>query len=121
MRSTSDVLAHHLKCFAARDLEGLMADYAAGALFFTPDGVLRTVSGSGCLSPAGSRRASVSEDPLDLSRRKRLRNEIVSTPIQYFHPQASVGMRVSDNHFAIALAHQIEHLMPRTVRKMRFR
>jgi ketosteroid isomerase-like protein len=41
MRSTSEVLAHHLKCFAARDLDGLMSDYAADALFFTPDGVLR--------------------------------------------------------------------------------
>ena len=41
MKSTSDVLAHHLKCFAARDLDGLMEDYAADALFFTPDGMLR--------------------------------------------------------------------------------
>jgi ketosteroid isomerase-like protein len=41
MRSTSEVLAHHFKCFADRDLDGIMADYAADALFFTPDGVLR--------------------------------------------------------------------------------
>ena len=41
MKSTSNVLAHHLKCFAARDLDGLMEDYAADALFFTPDGVQR--------------------------------------------------------------------------------
>ena len=36
MRSTSEVFAHHLKCFAARDLDGLMSDYAADAVFFTP-------------------------------------------------------------------------------------
>ena len=41
VKSTSDVLAHHLKCFAARDLDGLMEDYAADAVFFTLGGVLR--------------------------------------------------------------------------------
>ena len=39
-RSTAEVLAHHFKCFADRDLDGLMADYAPDAKFFTPDGVL---------------------------------------------------------------------------------
>ena len=41
MRSTEEVLAHHFQCFASRDLDGLVADYAPEALFFTPDGVLR--------------------------------------------------------------------------------
>ena len=42
MRSTAEVLAHHFKCFADRDLDGVVADYAADALFFTPEeGVLR--------------------------------------------------------------------------------
>ena len=41
VKSTSDVLAHHLKCFAARDLDGLMEDYAADAVFFTLGGMLR--------------------------------------------------------------------------------
>jgi hypothetical protein len=41
LRSTAEVLAHHFKCFADRDLDGIMADYSADALFFTPDGVLR--------------------------------------------------------------------------------
>ena len=40
MRSTAEVLAHHFECFANRDLDGIAADYAAEALFFTPDGVL---------------------------------------------------------------------------------
>lgn len=40
MRSTAEVLAHHFECFANRDLDGIAADYAADALFFTPDGVL---------------------------------------------------------------------------------
>jgi len=35
MRSTSEVLSHHLKCFADRDLDGPVADYAPDALFFT--------------------------------------------------------------------------------------
>ena len=39
--STSDVLAHHRKCFAARDLDELMADYSADAVFFSPEGALR--------------------------------------------------------------------------------
>jgi ureidoacrylate peracid hydrolase len=41
MRSTAEVLSHHFKCFADRDLDGIMADYSADALFFTPDGALR--------------------------------------------------------------------------------
>jgi nicotinamidase-related amidase len=41
MRSTSEVLAHHFKCFADRDLDGIMVDYSDDALFFTPDGVVR--------------------------------------------------------------------------------
>ncbi len=41
MRSTSEVLAHHLQCFGARDLDGTMADYSADALFFSADGALR--------------------------------------------------------------------------------
>ena len=41
MISISDVLAHHRKCFAARDLDGLMADYSADAVFFSPEGALR--------------------------------------------------------------------------------
>jgi ketosteroid isomerase-like protein len=40
MRSTAEVLAHHFDCFANRDLDGIAADYAANALFFTADGVL---------------------------------------------------------------------------------
>ena len=41
MKSTSDVLAHHLKCFAARDLNGIMLDYSSDAVFFSPEGALR--------------------------------------------------------------------------------
>src|SRR5262249_29162524 len=40
IRSTAEVLAHHFKCFADRDLDGIMADYSGDALFFTPDGAL---------------------------------------------------------------------------------
>ena len=41
MRSTTEVLDHHRKCFAARDLDGLLADYAADAVFFGPEGAFR--------------------------------------------------------------------------------
>jgi hypothetical protein len=37
MRSTAEVLDHHLKCFAARDIQGVLADYSAdAALFLAP-------------------------------------------------------------------------------------
>jgi ketosteroid isomerase-like protein len=43
MASTKDVLDRHLKCFAAGDLKGILADYAPGAVLFTPDGPLKGV------------------------------------------------------------------------------
>ena len=39
--STSDVIDNHLKSFAARDLEGVLADYSPDAVLFTPAGVLK--------------------------------------------------------------------------------
>jgi ketosteroid isomerase-like protein len=42
-RSTRDVIDSHLKCFGARDLEGILSDYAPDAVLFTPEGVLRGV------------------------------------------------------------------------------
>lgn len=41
MRSTAEVLDHHLKCFANRDLDGILADYSADALFFAAEGAQR--------------------------------------------------------------------------------
>lgn len=41
MASTKEVLDHHLKCFAEGDLEGILSDYAPGAVLFTPDGPLK--------------------------------------------------------------------------------
>ncbi len=41
MRSTAEVLEHHLKCFASRDLEGILEDFSADAVFFSADGALR--------------------------------------------------------------------------------
>jgi ketosteroid isomerase-like protein len=41
MTSTKDVLDHHLKAFGERDLKGVLSDYAAGAVFFTPQGTFR--------------------------------------------------------------------------------
>ena len=41
MASTKDVVDHHLKCFGEGDLNGILSDYAPGAVLFTPDGPLR--------------------------------------------------------------------------------
>lgn len=40
MRSTAEILDHHLKCFAKRDLDGVMADYSEDAVFLGPNGAL---------------------------------------------------------------------------------
>lgn len=41
MRSTKQVVENHLKCFGERDLEGILSDYAPGAILFTPQGPLK--------------------------------------------------------------------------------
>jgi hypothetical protein len=41
MRSTAGVLANHLKCFAARDIEDTLSDNSADAVFFWADGAVR--------------------------------------------------------------------------------
>ena len=41
MASTKDVVDRHLKCFGDGDLEGILSDYAPGAVLFTSDGPLR--------------------------------------------------------------------------------
>ena len=43
MPSTKDILDHHIKCFFEFDLEGILSDYAPGAVLFTPDGPLKGV------------------------------------------------------------------------------
>jgi ketosteroid isomerase-like protein len=39
--STKYVIDHHLKCFGEGDLNGILSDYAPGAVLFTPAGPLR--------------------------------------------------------------------------------
>jgi ketosteroid isomerase-like protein len=41
MASTKEVLDHHLKCFDQGDLNGILSDYAPGAVLFTSDGPLK--------------------------------------------------------------------------------
>src|SRR5262245_31921735 len=41
MRSTRQVVDNHLKTFGERDLEGILSDYAPGAVLFTPQGPLK--------------------------------------------------------------------------------
>ncbi len=42
--TTRDVLDHHLKSFAACDLEGILSDYAPAAILFTTDGPIKGTS-----------------------------------------------------------------------------
>jgi len=41
MASTKDVLDHHLQSFGEGNLEGILSDYAPGAVLFTADGPLK--------------------------------------------------------------------------------
>ena len=41
MRSVADVSAHHLKCFANRDFDGMVSDYSPAAMFFSSEGMVR--------------------------------------------------------------------------------
>jgi ketosteroid isomerase-like protein len=41
MKSTNEVIDHHLKAFDALDLNGVLSDYAPDAVFITPNGPLR--------------------------------------------------------------------------------
>src|SRR5512146_218152 len=43
MVSTNDVLDHHLSSFGRHDLDGILSDYAAGAVLFTPGGPIKGV------------------------------------------------------------------------------
>ena len=45
MRSTQDVLNHHLGCFAASDLENILTDYSSDSVLMTPDGAIRGLAG----------------------------------------------------------------------------
>ena len=41
MSQTQDILDHHLRCFGACDLEGILADYRDDSVVLTPDGAVR--------------------------------------------------------------------------------
>jgi ketosteroid isomerase-like protein len=43
VRSTKEVIESHLESFGDRDLDGILSDYAPGAVLFTPEGPLRGV------------------------------------------------------------------------------
>lgn len=43
MKSTTAIIEHHIEAFGQLDLNGLLTDYAPGAVFFTPNGTLRGV------------------------------------------------------------------------------
>ena len=41
MKSTKAIVDHHLEAFGQLDLNGLLTDYAPGAVFLTPNGAIR--------------------------------------------------------------------------------
>jgi ketosteroid isomerase-like protein len=41
--STQAVLDHHLQCFGAGDLDGIMSDFSPDAVVFTPTGPIRGI------------------------------------------------------------------------------
>lgn len=41
MRTTQDIVDHHLKCFGDGNLDGILSDYASTAVLFMPDGPLK--------------------------------------------------------------------------------
>lgn len=43
MATTKDVIEHHLQSFSAGSLEGVLSDYAPGAVLFTADQPLRGI------------------------------------------------------------------------------
>ena len=46
VRTPHQVFDHHVQALVARDLEGIVEDYADDAVFITPDGALRGKDGS---------------------------------------------------------------------------
>ena len=70
MRSTAEVFDHHLKCFADRDLDGVLADYSADAVFFGPEGALR---GPNAIKPVFERMfAEFAKPGAYVARKRRL-------------------------------------------------
>jgi ketosteroid isomerase-like protein len=43
MKSTAEVLAHHRKCFADRDIDRLLSGYSVDAVFFRVEGASRGI------------------------------------------------------------------------------
>ena len=60
-RTTADVLEHHLECFKAGDLEGILSDYAKDAIMFTPKGPL---IGADAIRPMFVSMFSEFDDPI---------------------------------------------------------
>ena len=70
MSTTAEILDHHQKCFANRDLNGLLADYSADAVFFGPEGALR---GPAAIKPVFERLfAEFSKPGVSFARKQQL-------------------------------------------------
>ena len=70
MRSTTEILDHHQKCFANRDLDGLLGDYSADAVFFGPE---RALQGPEAIRPLFQRLfREFSKPGVSFTRRQRL-------------------------------------------------
>src|SRR5262245_51704825 len=78
MASTKEVLDNHLKCFGEGDLEGILSDYAPGAVMFTSDGPLR---GADAMKPLFQAMIAEFGKPGAAFRLKQQLDEVASTYI----------------------------------------
>jgi ketosteroid isomerase-like protein len=70
MRSTVEVLDHHLKYFANGDIDGVLSDYSADAVFFWSEGVLH---GPGAIKPVFERMfVELAKPGASVARKQRL-------------------------------------------------
>ncbi len=69
-QSILDVLSHHMTCVAQGDVNGIMQDYTAQSVLFSPDGVLTGTDQireffanlTGSMMPAGTSFVAVRQD-----------------------------------------------------------
>ena len=92
MKSTTEVLDHHRKCFAARDLDGLLADYSLDALIFGLEGAFR---GPDAIKPVFEKLfAEFSKPGLSFARRQEF--------IEGEHAHSVWSAQTADNSYELA-------------------
>lgn len=86
--STADVLARHQKTFGANDVDGVLADYAADAVMFTPGG---PVKGTDALRKTFQTLFAEWSKP---GLKFEMKNQTVEGPYAYMHWNAETADNV---------------------------